>query len=209
MKQVLFIGKIIKGNENMTTPVIETSRLFLREIRPTDYIDMFEYAQLQNVGPVAGWEPHRSVSDTKSVIQMFRDKKKYGQLPTFAIIHKAENRMIGTVELHTYVRGYKAELGYTVNPNYWGKGYAYEAAKAIIRWGFNYLGLKRIECSTFVTNNQSKRICEKLKLTYEGIRKNGYMLYDGSIHDVYAYALTDEEFQTIYSNDRDYWDIFE
>lgn len=175
-------------------PIIETSRLLIREISMSDVNDMFEYAKMPIVGPVAGWEPHRHINDTKNIIQMFRDKKKYGQLGVFAIILKEEYKMIGTVELHTYIRGYKAELGYTISPYYWGRGYAAEASLAVLKWGFTNLMLKRIECTTFVSNAQSKRVCEKLGFVYEGIRKNGYMLYDGTIHDVYAYAFTDDEY---------------
>jgi RimJ/RimL family protein N-acetyltransferase len=179
-------------------PIIETPRLLLREINIIDCEDMYEYAKSPLVGPVAGWEPHRHLNDTKNVIQMFKDKKKYGQLGVYAIILKSENKMIGTLELHTYIRGYKAELGYTVNPRYWGRGIAVEASLEALRLGFISLGLKRIECTTFVQNGQSRRVCEKLKLTYEGIRKKGYMLYDGSLHDIYAYAITDDEYFKIY-----------
>lgn len=175
-------------------PTLETARLILREISYDDISDMYEYATSPLVGPVAGWEPHRNINDTKAIIQMFRDKKKFGQLGVFAIILKANMKMVGTVELHTYIRGYKAELGYTVNPRYWGRGIAVEASFAAIRWGFTELKLKRIECTTFVENHQSKRVCDKLQFTYEGMRKNGYLLYDGSVHDVYAYAMTDDEY---------------
>ena len=73
-------------------------------------------------------------------------------------------------------------------------GYAYEAAKAVISWGFNELELKRIECTAFVNNNQSNRVCEKLGLDFECVRKKGYMLYDGTIHDISCYAITDDEY---------------
>ena len=49
-------------------PVLETNRLILREIEEKDIYDMFEYASLPYVGPVAGWEPHPSLSYTKSII---------------------------------------------------------------------------------------------------------------------------------------------
>lgn len=185
---------------NNGMPVIETERLLLREISYLDAKDMFEYAKLPMVGPNAGWEPHRSIHDTKAVIEIFLNKKKYGQLGVFAIILKKEDKMIGTVELHSYIRGFKAELGYTINPKYWGNGYAYEASKAMLHWGFMVLGLSRIECTTFVNNLQSKRVCEKLGLRFESIRKKGYMLYDGSIHDVFAYAMTDEEYYELYKD---------
>lgn len=179
-------------------PVLESKRLMLREIIEQDIDDMFEYAQLPIVGPIAGWEPHRHKTDTKMVIQMFKDKKKYGQLGVYAIILKEKNKMIGTAELHSYIRGFKAELGYTISPKYWGKGYAAEASFLLLKYGFFQLGLKRIEVGMFVTNKQSIRVCEKLQMVFEGIRKNGYQLYDGSIHDMASYALTDQEFFDLY-----------
>lgn len=179
---------------NTKLPVIETKRLILREIRLSDCNDMFEYASLPWFGPMAGWQPHRTVGETKSIIQLFLDKKKYGQLGTFAVILKEENKMIGTLELHTYMRGFKAELGYSINPKYQCKGYATEAAIEAITWGFEDLALARIECSAYSHNFSSQKVCEKLHLTYEGIRKKGYQLYDGSLHDIKCYAITEDEY---------------
>ena len=177
-------------------PVIETKRLILREIRLEDCNDMFEYASLPHFGPMAGWQPHRSVGETRSIIELFLNKKKYGQLGTFAVILKEENKMIGTLELHTYIRGYKAELGYSINPKYQGKGYATEASIEAIVWGFEELGLSRIECTTYTYNIPSQKVCKKLAFTYEGVRKKGYQLYDGSLHDIKCYAITDDEYFT-------------
>lgn len=175
-------------------PQIETERLFLREISENDVYDMFEYASLPYVGPVAGWEPHTSYLYTRDVIKTYRKKPFYGQLSVFAVCLKSSKKMIGTCELHSYFKDFKAELGYTINPKYWGKGYAVEASKAMIYWGFEDLNLKRIECCSFTNNTQSQRVSEKLGLTYEGIRKKAYQLYDGSIHDLKCFSITDDEF---------------
>lgn len=175
-------------------PVLETERLILREIEDRDCFDMHEYACLPNVGITAGWEPHESLGQTKNVIKLFRGKVNYGQLGVFAVVLKKENKMIGTVELHTYTKGFKAELGYTISPYYWGHGYAVEASKALLAWGFDGLELKRIECIVFADNKQSIRVCEKLGLTYECIKKKGYMLYNGYIGDVACYSIIDDEF---------------
>lgn len=178
----------------MNLPIIETPRLILREIDLYDAYDMYEYAKLPNVGPTAGWKPHSSLSETKETIKFFLGKKRYGQPGVFAITLKDNDKMIGTVELHTYTRDFKAELGYTINPKYWGKGYAAEASKYVIAWGFEKLNLVRIECTAFASNKQSNRVCEKLGLRYEGMRKKGYMLYDGTFHDLDCYAIIDDEY---------------
>lgn len=182
-------------------PVLETPNLLIREISENDIFDMFEYAQIPYVGPMAGWEPHSSISHTREVIKMYLRKPQYGQLGVFSIVLKKEDKMIGTVELHTYVKGFKAELGYTISPYYWGHGYAVEASKQVIKWGFTELELKRIECCCFADNAQSKRVCEKLDFRYEGLRKKGYMLYNGYIGDLECYGMTDEEYQSILEND--------
>ncbi|MDD3170900.1 MAG: GNAT family protein [Bacilli bacterium] len=175
-------------------PVLETERLILREIEDIDCFDMYEYACLPNVGPSAGWEPHPNLTHTRNIIKLFKGKIDYGQLGVFAIVLKETKKMIGTIELHTYVKNFKAELGYTISPHFWGHGFAVEASKALIAWGFDFLHLKRIECIIFSENMQSKRVCEKIGLTYEGQKKKGYMLYDGSVGDVRCYSIIDDEF---------------
>ncbi len=175
-------------------PVIYTDRLILREVDQCDAYDMYEYAHLPFVGPSAGWEPHTNINHTREIINLFQQKKNYGQLGVYSIVLKENSKMIGTCELHTYTPNFKAELGYTINPNYWGNGYALEASKAMLDWGFNKLNLKRIECLAFIDNKQSSKVCEKLGLTYEGIRKKAYQLYDGSIGDLRCYAITDDEY---------------
>ena len=90
-------------------PIIETKRLILREIRLEDCNDMFEYASLPYFGPMAGWQPHRSVKETKSIIELFHNKKKYGQLGTFAVILKEENKVnfdLSTLTLEALVEVY-------------------------------------------------------------------------------------------------------
>ena len=175
-------------------PIIETERLILRQIQNSDAQDLYEYSKQKIVGENAGWSFHQSIAESKAIIRLFNDKRHFGQLGVYAIVLKENNKMIGTIELHTYVKGHKAELGYALNPAYWGNGFVVEASKYLIAYGFDVLRLKRIECYTFVENIRSKRVCEKLGLTFEGTRKKAYQLYDGSIHDDIAYAIIDDEY---------------
>ena len=178
-------------------PVIETKNLILRQIEDSDALDMLEYAHLDYVGPMAGWEPHANISHTKLVIKNFNRKSELGYLGVFAIVLKDNKKMIGTIELHTYVENFKAELGYTISPAYWGHGYAVEASIEVLKWGFNTLKLKRIECTCFTTNHNSIRVCEKLHFPFEGVRRKGYRLYNGLIGDLACYAMTDDDFKKI------------
>lgn len=182
----------------MFGPILETKRLVLRELKISDAKDMFEYAHLPEIGPMAGWEPHPNISHTKSVIQMYHEKKRFGQLGVFAIILKENKKMIGTVELHTYIKGFKAELGYTLNPAYRHQGYATEASEKMLHYGFMDLGLKRIEAATYTTNIPSSNVLIRLGFRHEGMKKDGYYLYDGTLHDVNIYGMTKDEYISKY-----------
>ena len=178
----------------MNLPIIYTDRLIMRPLSLDDANDMFEYAKLPNVGPNAGWEPHRSVYETTAVIYNLIANKPHDQLGNWAIVDRTNNKMIGTIELHHYFPNFKAELGYSLNPKYWGQGIVPEAALKVLEVGFEVLQLKRIEAGAFINNFQSQRVCEKILMTKEGIKKNGYIRYDGVICDIIIYAMTDIEY---------------
>ena len=169
----------------MKLPTLYTERLMIRPLSVLDADDMYEYAKTPLVGPMAGWPPHTSLSDTINVIKL-----------------KSNQKMIGTIELYNHYYHFKAELGYSLNPSYWGNGYATEAAKEVISFGFDYLDLKRIEVGTFLDNYQSQRVCEKLGFIKEGVARNGYIRYDGKIFDKLVYGMTNIEYQKLYNTDK-------
>lgn len=179
-------------------PTLFTNRLVIRPLSVLDADDMFEYAKTPHVGPVAGWAPHSSISETISIIKLMSTIKNPYELGCWAIVLKENNKMIGTIELYNHIAYFKAELGYSINPAYWQKGYATEAAKEVISYGFEFLNLKRIEAGTFLTNIASQRVCEKLGFIKEGVARNGYVRYDGKIFDKLIYGMTLEEYKEKY-----------
>lgn len=175
-------------------PIIKTERLILRNIAMGDVDDMYEYAKTSLVGPTAGWKPHGSTYETKAVIASFLGNQSRGDLGVWSIVLIDTGKMIGTIELYNYVPKFFAELGYSLNPSFWGMGYATEAARAVVDYGFNVLRLRRIEAGTFETNKQSMRVCEKVGFTKEGILKNSYLRYDGVIFNKVIFGLTDVDY---------------
>lgn len=178
----------------MTLPILYTKRLIIRPLALTDAHDMYEYSTTTLVGPRAGWKPHQSLDETIEILKAMVLYKPPYELGNFAIVLKENNKMIGTIELYNYVPYFKAELGYALNPAYWGQGLVKEAGEAVLEFGFTRLDLKRIEAGTFVDNIQSQRVCEKLGFIKEGIARNGYLRYDGIIFDKLMYGLTQSEF---------------
>lgn len=182
----------------MNLPTLITNRLIIRPISVLDADDMFEYAKTPYVGPQAGWEPHPSIDYTISIIKNMQIVKSPNDLGNWAIIYRENGKMIGTIELYNYIPYFKAELGYALNPKYWGNGLVPEAAKEVIAYGFEYLHLKRIEVGVFLDNYQSQKVCEKLGFIKEGIARNGYLSYDGKILDKLQYGMTIDEYEKIY-----------
>ncbi len=183
----------------MKLPTLYTERLIIRPLSVLDADDMYEYAKTPYVGPMAGWPPHMSLADTISVIKTMMIIKTPYELGNWAIVLRSNNKMIGTIELYNHYREFKAELGYSINPAYWGNGFATEAGMEVLAYGFEFLNLKRIEAGTFLDNFQSQRVCEKLGFIKEGVARNGYVRYDGKVFDKLIYGMTIDEFHQIYN----------
>ena len=176
-------------------PKLETKRLTLRPISLNDIDDVFEYAKNPLVGPNAGWKPHASKKETEAFVTYAIKKREFGQPGIYAIVHNGSQKMIGTIEIHTYNQ-FKAEIGFVLNPDYWGQGIIVEAAKAVIVYGFEILHLKRLQYGYFLFNIRSKRVCEKLGFTKEGILRNKFQNYNGEIIDEVIASITSEDYQS-------------
>ncbi len=176
-------------------PKLQTRRLTLRPLSLEDIDDVFEYAKSSLVGPNAGWRPHISKEETEAFISYSIKKREFGQPGIYAIIVNATLKMIGTIEIHSYNQ-FKAEIGFVLNPDYWGKGFAVEASKAIIIYAFEILHLKRLQYGCFLFNKRSKRVCEKLCFTFEGILRNKFQNYNGEIIDEEIASITIEDYNS-------------
>ena len=150
--------------------ILETPRLIIRGWELNDADDLFDYAQSDQVGPNAGWLPHKDVEESRRIIQMFR-----ADAHTYALVLKAENRVIGSIGLHkrkpdepdwSFFRK-QMELGFALSYKYWGQGIVPEAVKEILRFAFEELKLDEIYCGHFDFNAQSKRVIEKTGFTYD------------------------------------------
>ena len=147
--------------------MLETERLILRKWTDADAERLFQYAKDPAVGPAAGWQPHQSVEESRNVIRNLLNGAE-----CYAICEKGSDEAIGSIELrlngHTDMtdRDDECELGYWLGKPFWGRGYMPEAAKEILRHGFEDLGMNVIWCGYYDGNQKSKRVQEKLGFTY-------------------------------------------
>lgn len=147
--------------------ILHTERLTLRPWTEEDAEGLFEYAKDPDVGPIAGWPPHKDIEESRNVIQNVLAVDE-----CFAICEKESNRAIGSIALklngHTDMteRDDECELGYWLGKPYWGRGYMPEAAKEILRHGFEDLGMTTIWCGYYDGNSKSRRVQEKVGFVY-------------------------------------------
>ena len=147
--------------------MLETERLILRKWTDADAESLFEYAKDPDVGPIAGWPPHQSVEESLLII-----RNVLGGDECYAICEKENGRAIGAIELmlngHTDMteRDDECELGYWLGKPFWGRGYMPEAARELIRHGFEDLHMRAIWCGYYDGNQKSKRVQEKVGFLY-------------------------------------------
>lgn len=182
---------------NKTLPTLKSNRLLIRPINHNDCYDMYEYAKKDNVGPNAGWSPHKSLDETKNIIMnMINETLVDNNIGVFAIVFKENMKMIGTIGLHNYhEKNASASLGYVLSPDYWGRGLMVEAVKTIITFAFDELSIYRLECSHYDFNQQSKRVIEKVGFVFEGISRKNKVLLNGNRCDTHNYSILKSDWQ--------------
>lgn len=140
--------------------VLETERLILRPFVETDAADLFAYARDPRVGPDAGWQPHRSVEESRQIIGTV-----FSAPNVFAVVDKVSGRVIGSAGFvgrhQTVLPGPDEEIGYALSPEFWGRGLIPEAVRELLRYGFEDLGLATIWCGHYDFNDKSRRVVEK------------------------------------------------
>ena len=175
-------------------PELETERLILRKMRVGDCDDMFEYAQRSDVTEFLTWKPHPDVFYTKEYLAFIGEHYAAGDFFDWAIVLREENKMIGTCGFTRFnYAANSAEVGYVINPKYRGVGIAPEAVGKVIEFGFEKLGLNRIEAKFMEDNAPSRRVMEKLGMTFEGIRREE-MLIKGIYRNIGTCSILRSEY---------------
>lgn len=172
---------------------IGTDRLLLRTIKKTDDEEIFAYSSEPNVGPNAGWEPHKSIEETREIMdEIFVDKKGI-----YGIEERESGKLIGSIGLMEDPKRQNvksAMLGYAMSEKYWGRGYMTEAAKTLMWHAFMAEGIELISAYCYPDNKRSRNVLEKCGMTYEGTLRLCEERFDGVILDNLCFSVTKEEF---------------
>lgn len=168
-------------------PALGTPRLRLRSFRPDDAPAVAALAGRREIAETTLNVPHPYTrADAEGWIATHARDAAEGRAFTFAIA-SLEDELLGAIGLHLVAAHRRADLGYWIGLSHWGRGFATEAGLAVLDFGFDTLGLNRIEAHCFVGNRASARVLEKLGMRFEGTLRH-HVLKDGTPRDGLLYA---------------------
>jgi len=174
-------------------PLLHTERLVMRSFDENDAVDVYAFGHSETVGRMAGFTPHKSLEDSRRMVQQF-----IASGAVWAIVEKRTGHVIGFVSLHQDGGRFTAnarKLGYTLAEEAWGQGYATETCRELIRYAFEDLNCQVLSVTHFPFNQKSRRVIKKLGFVYEGIQRHAHDLPDGSVSDLVCYSLLRSEYE--------------
>jgi ribosomal-protein-alanine N-acetyltransferase len=147
--------------------ILETERLLLREILPTDAEAMFALDNNPNVHRYLGNKTVETIEQCQGYIESIRNQYIQNGIGRFAVVLKETNEVIGwsgikfiTEYENDHINFY--DIGYRLQEKHWGKGYASESAKAWLDYGFNEMNIPKMYASANKENSGSIKILKKI-----------------------------------------------
>ncbi|MCL6578991.1 MAG: GNAT family N-acetyltransferase [Candidatus Bathyarchaeota archaeon] len=189
---------MVARQHNKNYLVILTKRLILRDFNEEDWKSVHEYASDPEVVRYVEFGPNTE-EESKNFIHraLVHQKEKPRKDFTLAIVLKATNTLIGGCGIYLISPdNQEGSIGYVLNRNFWGQGYATETAQALLEFGFNQLKLHRISATCDPKNTSSARVLEKI-----GMRREAYFhehkWIKGKWRDSLLYAILEHEWANL------------
>lgn len=173
-------------------PPLETERLLLRRLHEEDARQVFEYVShpevVRHLPLLAATTRAEAVAFTGAIARRYGE----GHVAPWGVFLK-DGRHIGLAGFETWLpRHDLAEISFLFARGFWGGGYALEACRAVMAFGWTQMHLNRIEARTKPENAAARRLLERLGLRPEGVLKE-HMKWKGHYHDLIMYAVLRRE----------------
>lgn len=179
------------------TNTIETERLVLRRFRYTDDDAMLKYWVADEKIQSLYSEPVYSTKDeVKGLLDKYIGSYEREDYYRWAITEKGSDECIGQIAFFLVDnKNHFAEIEYCVGSSFQCKGYATEATRALIAYGFEKMNLHKVQICTKTINVPSKRVIEKCGFTYEGTLRD-YFCMDGVYVGRLYFSILREEYES-------------
>jgi RimJ/RimL family protein N-acetyltransferase len=174
-------------------PTLYAERLILRPHSFWDADDLQRLISDRDIASTTLNIPHPyTLEDAIEFISQREEKYEATGSPQFAVTHK-DGYFIGGIGLDVNKEHENAELGYWIGKPYWGKGYCTEAARAVVKYGFEVVGLNRIHATHMTRNPASGRVMQKIGMIHEGRLRQDRKRW-GEFEDMELYGILRNEY---------------
>ena len=174
-------------------PSLDTVRLLLRPLTSADAVAVQRLAGDREVASTTLNIPHPYPDGAAELwIGTLPQAYDCGEAVVFGIALHDGGELVGTCGLRLELPHARAEIGYWVGREYWGRGVATEAARAVIDYAFTRLGVRRVYAHFYTRNPASGAVMRKLGMTHEG-KLRGHVLKWGVFEDIELYGVLRDE----------------
>lgn len=177
-----------------TFKIIETPRLYLRLLTPSDYHFLYSTCSDKDLLLFFGFNDQDTLLKEKAKWEKGLESYRFS-IAYFQLILKSTEKIIGSAGFHTWNKDhFKAELGYDIREDeHKRKGFMTEAVNSILHYGFTELGLRRVEACIGPDNQASLGVVNHFNFRQEGHLRAHYFK-DDIFHDSLIFSLLKEEF---------------
>ena len=181
------------------TKTIETERLILRRFENDDAEAVFKnWASDEEVQSLYSEPVYKTIDEVNELLNKYMSGYKNQNYYRWAVISKDNNQCIGQIAYFMVNEAnHFAEIVYCMGREFQAYGYATEAAKAVITFGFEEMNLHKVQICHKAMNEKSKRVIEKCGLTYEGTLRD-FFFTDGKYVDRLYYSILKKEYEERY-----------
>jgi ribosomal-protein-alanine N-acetyltransferase len=180
-----------------TAPPLLTERLLLRSLTLEDAQDVQHLAGERDIAATLCNMPHPYENGmAEEWIRSCSGKFEKDEALNFAIILRTDKKLIGGIELRLDRENENGELGYWIGKPYRNCGYATEAARAVVAYGFKVLKLNRLHAKHFKRNAASGRVLKKIGMHYEGCLRQHIKKW-GNFEDIIGYGMLKADYESL------------
>ena len=178
-------------------PEFESERLLFRKLLLSDAKDLLLIRSNDAVMKYLDIARFESIADAEKMIQTVSESYDKETGINWGIVEKHSNNFIGYFGFWRMIPEHcRAEIGYALKPEYWGRGYMYETINRMVRFGFKNINLHSIEANVNPDNDKSKKVLEKIGFRKEAYFRENYLFnnrfLDSIIYSLLEKDLTDE-----------------
>lgn len=175
-------------------PTLETDRLTLRELHPSDAYDLYRILSNPAVMQYYGSDPLHHMGEATQLIRSIRQQHQDHVAMRWAIVRKADQQLLGTCGFHRWNHAYyNSEMGYELDPAYWSNGYMTEALESMMTFGFTHMSLHRISALIAPANQRSIDLVKRLQFQEEGLLRD-FAYSHGHFMSLLSFSLLVSDF---------------